>query len=191
MNRSIQSCNHLFDLSPRAWHPFEHVLQFDLWRRQNLNNYTNRWTIAIFLKSLLHEIELIFLLNQNFLAGSEKRTSCSSSPVLAQVTTTQRSDLGTESFPKTGWLKIFCQKKQQYKNSKSPDCWNFVHLKVGLHRHEGAYYDTGWRAAVKAQPSIVSITSFNEWGEGTQVFQKHFHISLWRSSGTTPLPSSR
>ena len=46
------------------------------------------------------------------------------------------------------------------------------HLKVELHRHEGAYYDTGWRAAVKAQPSIVSITSFNEWGEGTQVFQK-------------------
>jgi len=31
------------------------------------------------------------------------------------------------------------------------------------------YYDTGWRAAVKAATSIVSVTSFNEWGEGTQV----------------------
>ena len=37
-------------------------------------------------------------------------------------------------------------------------------------RHEGGYYDTGWRAAVKARAKIVSVTSFNEWGEGTQVF---------------------
>ena len=99
-------------LSLRVWHQSEHVLQIDLWRRQNLNNYTNRRAIAIFLTSLLHEIELVFLLNQNFLPGSERRTSCSSFPVLAQVTTTPRSDLGTESSPKTGFMKIFCKRKQ-------------------------------------------------------------------------------
>ena len=38
-----------------------------------------------------------------------------------------------------------------------------------MSRHEGAYYETGWRAAVNARPSMVSVTSFNEWGEGTQV----------------------
>lgn len=26
-----------------------------------------------------------------------------------------------------------------------------------------------WRAAIDAKPDIVSITSFNEWGEGTQI----------------------
>ena len=60
-----------------------------------------------------------------------------------------------------------------------PEDWNFVHLKVVLRRHEGAYYDTGWRAAVKAQPSIVSITSFNEWGEGTQVLKRKTFPSVY------------
>ena len=69
MSKSIQSCNHLFDLSPRVWDQFEHVLQFDLWRRQNLSNYTNRRTIAIFLKS--HEIKLIF--NQKLFARFGKK----------------------------------------------------------------------------------------------------------------------
>ena len=71
-----------------------------------------------------------------------------------------------------------------------PDYWNFVHLNVELHRHEGAYYDTGWRAAVKAQPSIVSITSFNEWGEGTQVLKRkkfHSYIAKWKNSWTITL----
>ena len=55
----------------------------------------------------------------------------------------------------------------------------FCPSKVGLRRHEGAYYDTGWRAAVKAQPSIVSITSFNEWGEGTQVSKRKTFPSVY------------
>ena len=36
-------------------------------------------------------------------------------------------------------------------------------------RRNGATYDALWAAAVAARPDIVSITSFNEWGEGTQI----------------------
>jgi len=33
----------------------------------------------------------------------------------------------------------------------------------------GATYDSMWRAAVRANADIVTITSYNEWGEGTQI----------------------
>jgi hypothetical protein len=36
-------------------------------------------------------------------------------------------------------------------------------------RRNGATYDALWTAALAASPDIVSITSFNEWGEGTQI----------------------
>lgn len=36
-------------------------------------------------------------------------------------------------------------------------------------REGGAYYDRMWRAALDQRPEIVSITSFNEWHEGTQI----------------------
>jgi glycoprotein endo-alpha-1,2-mannosidase len=36
-------------------------------------------------------------------------------------------------------------------------------------RRNGATYDSMWRAALAARPPIVTITSFNEWGEGTQI----------------------
>eukprot|EP00753_Platysulcus_tardus_P007667 PLAT15360.1.p1 GENE.PLAT15360.1~~PLAT15360.1.p1 ORF type:complete len:370 (-),score=99.03 PLAT15360.1:73-1182(-) len=36
-------------------------------------------------------------------------------------------------------------------------------------RENGAYYNRMWSAALASRPSIVSITSFNEWGEGTQI----------------------
>jgi glycoprotein endo-alpha-1,2-mannosidase len=36
-------------------------------------------------------------------------------------------------------------------------------------RRQGATYDALWTAALAARPDIVSITSFNEWGEGTQI----------------------
>ena len=32
-----------------------------------------------------------------------------------------------------------------------------------------AYFDSMWRAAVASRPAAVSITSYNEWGEGTQI----------------------
>jgi hypothetical protein len=36
-------------------------------------------------------------------------------------------------------------------------------------RRKGATYDALWTAAVASRPDVVSITSFNEWGEGTQI----------------------
>jgi hypothetical protein len=36
-------------------------------------------------------------------------------------------------------------------------------------RRNGATYDALWAAALAAQPDVVSVTSFNEWGEGTQI----------------------
>ena len=36
-------------------------------------------------------------------------------------------------------------------------------------RRRGAYYDMAWRTAAAAAPDIVSVTSFNEWHEGTQI----------------------
>ncbi len=36
-------------------------------------------------------------------------------------------------------------------------------------RSRGATYDHLWSAALAAVPDIVSITSYNEWGEGTQI----------------------
>ncbi len=36
-------------------------------------------------------------------------------------------------------------------------------------RRNGATYDGLWTAALAAHPDIVTITSFNEWGEGTQI----------------------
>jgi competence/damage-inducible protein CinA-like protein len=36
-------------------------------------------------------------------------------------------------------------------------------------RQNGAYYDREFAAAIALRPSIISITSFNEWHEGTQI----------------------
>ena len=36
-------------------------------------------------------------------------------------------------------------------------------------RRNGATYDSMWRAAIRAQPDMVTITSYNEWHEGTQI----------------------
>ena len=36
-------------------------------------------------------------------------------------------------------------------------------------RAKGATYDHLWSAALAAGPDIVSVTSYNEWGEGTQI----------------------
>jgi len=46
--------------------------------------------------------------------------------------------------------------------------WNAVNTKP---RQDGLYYDAMWQAAVTLDPppAIVTITSFNEWHEGTQI----------------------
>jgi glycoprotein endo-alpha-1,2-mannosidase len=36
-------------------------------------------------------------------------------------------------------------------------------------RRYGATYDAMWTAALRAHPDVVTITSYNEWGEGTQI----------------------
>ncbi|XP_048829909.1 glycoprotein endo-alpha-1,2-mannosidase isoform X2 [Brienomyrus brachyistius] len=44
--------------------------------------------------------------------------------------------------------------------------WNSQNMR---NRINGKYYETSFDAAVEARPDIVSITSFNEWHEGTQI----------------------
>jgi len=36
-------------------------------------------------------------------------------------------------------------------------------------RRNGLYYETAWRTALSTSAKIISITSFNEWHEGTQI----------------------
>jgi hypothetical protein len=36
-------------------------------------------------------------------------------------------------------------------------------------RRQGSTYDAMWTAALNAWPDAVTITSYNEWGEGTQI----------------------
>jgi hypothetical protein len=40
---------------------------------------------------------------------------------------------------------------------------------LGRGRRNGQTYDALWTAALAAKPDLVSVTSFNEWGEGTQI----------------------
>lgn len=44
--------------------------------------------------------------------------------------------------------------------------WNNANSKG---RENGGYYEQSMKAAVAANPSIITITSFNEWHEGTQI----------------------
>ena len=44
--------------------------------------------------------------------------------------------------------------------------WNAHNTK---RREGGQYYERAWDAAIAAGADAVSITSFNEWGEGTQI----------------------
>lgn len=44
--------------------------------------------------------------------------------------------------------------------------WNHQNHKS---RQDGEYYAFMWSSALKAKPNWISITSYNEWGEGTQI----------------------
>ena len=44
--------------------------------------------------------------------------------------------------------------------------WNNVNTRD---RGQGAYYDRMWSGALDVSPTLVGITSFNEWHEGTQI----------------------
>jgi hypothetical protein len=43
-------------------------------------------------------------------------------------------------------------------------------------RRQGATYDSMWRSALAAAPDLVTITSFNEWHEGTQIEPARPHV---------------
>ena len=36
-------------------------------------------------------------------------------------------------------------------------------------RNDGRWYDHMWASAARAAPDVVTITSYNEWHEGTQI----------------------
>ena len=36
-------------------------------------------------------------------------------------------------------------------------------------RRHGATYDAMWRGAIRARPDLITVTSYNEWHEGTQI----------------------
>lgn len=44
--------------------------------------------------------------------------------------------------------------------------WNAQNYK---NRNSGKYYDAMFNTAIKSEPNIIGITSFNEWHEGTQI----------------------
>lgn len=59
-------------------------------------------------------------------------------------------------------------------------------LSISRSRRDGATYDNLWKAAIAAHPDGVTITSFNEWGEGTQIEPaavKHGYLSYDGSWG--------
>jgi glycoprotein endo-alpha-1,2-mannosidase len=57
-------------------------------------------------------------------------------------------------------------------------------------RHNGETYDALWAGALAAKPDVVTITSFNEWGEGTQIEPAAAHRGYasydgaWGTAGT-------
>jgi glycoprotein endo-alpha-1,2-mannosidase len=52
------------------------------------------------------------------------------------------------------------------------DAWSYGHL-GNFHntksRSNGQYYDQHWQTAIDTKPTYISITSYNEWMEGTQI----------------------
>jgi len=44
--------------------------------------------------------------------------------------------------------------------------WNAANTRD---RQQGAYFDQRFTAAIESHPDLISITSFNEWHEGTQI----------------------
>jgi glycoprotein endo-alpha-1,2-mannosidase len=58
-------------------------------------------------------------------------------------------------------------------------------------RLHGATYDRMWRSALRASPEVVTITSYNEWQEGTQIEPAQSQVGkpgyegAWGRHGTT------
>jgi hypothetical protein len=54
---------------------------------------------------------------------------------------------------------------------------------AGRDRKGGRTYDLLWTAALAATPDVVTITSFNEWGEGTQIEPAEPHVGYASYAG--------
>ena len=65
--------------------------------------------------------------------------------------------------------------------------WNAHNEKA---RDAGRYYDKMWDAAIRAAPEVVSITSWNEWGEGTQIEPARAWHGPAAGQGEQPVGSS-
>ena len=63
-----------------------------------------------------------------------------------------------------GWNDTAGYNKPQCPTYRAGDITPFV-----VDRRDGARYVETFEAAIASQPDWVLITSFNEWGEGTQV----------------------
>lgn len=48
-------------------------------------------------------------------------------------------------------------------------------------RRDGARYDAMWRGALRSRPELVTITSYNEWHEGTQIEPARSGVSGYES----------
>jgi glycoprotein endo-alpha-1,2-mannosidase len=48
-------------------------------------------------------------------------------------------------------------------------------------RRAGARYDAMWRGALRSQPDLVTVTSYNEWHEGTQIEPARAGLSGYES----------
>ena len=57
-------------------------------------------------------------------------------------------------------------------------------------RNDGLTYDRMWKTVLKANPDLVTVTSYNEWQEGTQIeparvaVGKPSYEGAWGKSGT-------
>lgn len=49
--------------------------------------------------------------------------------------------------------------------------WNAKNKKD---RRNGEYYDQMWKSAIELDVPFISITSYNEWHEGTQIERNYF-----------------
>lgn len=65
--------------------------------------------------------------------------------------------------------------------------WNSKNIRP---RNNGKYYRVAWKSALQSQPHLISITSFNEWHEGTQIepaipksYQNYTYLD-YQSNGT-------
>jgi len=59
-------------------------------------------------------------------------------------------------------------------------------------RRNGRTYDNLWTAALQAKPDMITITSFNEWGEGTQIepaVARHGYNTYDGAWGLTGVPA--